>query len=214
MPQQNTSAGTLGQWAAMMQVVLQTLYAGVTIIGLATLPAPDVQIQDPWFTLMELLILLMIPSLVVLAAALHEWVPPRNRVFSLASLIFMAGLVVVTALVHFPVLTLSRLSPFSAHPEVFAFTWPSVVYAADILAWDVFFPLMALAAAAALPGTGAARIARALLVASAVLAFAGLLGIPLANMQIRNIGIVGYALVYPAALVPLALALRHSATGR
>ncbi|MCB1349941.1 MAG: hypothetical protein KDK11_15370, partial [Maritimibacter sp.] len=82
------------------------------------------------------------------------------------------------------------------------------------LAWDVFFPLMALAAAAALPGTGAARIARALLVASAVLAFAGFLGIPLANMQIRNIGIVGYALVYPAALVPLALALRHPATGR
>ena len=210
MTQPNLRAGKVGQWAAYTQVALQALYAAVTIIGLAALPAPDLQIQDPWFTLMEVLILLMIPSLVVLGAALHQWVPPANRVFSLASLIFLAGLVVVTALVHFPVLTLSRLPAFSGHPEVFSFTWPSVAYAADILAWDVFFPLMALAAAAALPWRGPARIAGWLLVASALLAFAGLLGIPLADMRVRNIGIVGYALIYPAALVPLAIAFRRA----
>ena len=209
MTQDAFRAGTIGQWAACTQITLQTLYAVVTITGLARLPSPDVQIQDPWFTLMELLILLMIPSLVVLGAALHHWVPIEKRVFSLASLIFLAGLVVVTALVHFPVLTLSRLAPFSDHPEVFSFTWPSVVYAADILAWDVFFPLMALAAAAALPWTGPARIAGWLMIASAVLAFVGLLGVPFADMQIRNIGIVGYALVYPAALVALAIAFRR-----
>lgn len=210
MSRHTLRAGTIGQWTAYTQITLQTLYAAVTITGLATLPSPDVQIQDPWFTLMELLILLMIPSLVVLGAALHHWVPTEKRVFSLASLIFLSGLVVVTALVHFPVLTLSRLPAFTGYPQVFSFTWPSVVYAADILAWDVFFPLMALAAAAALPWTGPARMAGWLLIASAILAFFGLLGVPFADMRIRNIGIVGYALVYPAALVPLAIAFRRS----
>ena len=209
MTQQKLTAGTVGQSAAYVQVALQALYAVVTIIGLATLPSPDVQIQDPWFTLMELLILLMIPSQVVLIAALHRWVPEEKRVFSLAALTFMAALVVVTALVHFSVLTLSRQPPFASNPEVFSFIWPSVVYAADILAWDVFFPLMALAAAASLPWTGPARVAGWLLIASAVLALAGLLGIPFADMQIRNIGVVGYALVFPAALVPLAIAFRR-----
>lgn len=209
MTQQHLGVGTFGFLAAATQVVLQGLYAPVTIIGLATLPAPDVPIQDPWFTLMEILILLMVPCLVAVGAALHHWVPAERRVFSLAALIFMAGLVVVTASVHFSVLSLSRHPAFSAAPELLSFTWPSLVYAADILAWDVFFPLMALAAAAALPRTGPARVAGWLLVASAVLAFAGLLGVPLADMRIRNIGIIGYALVFPAALVPLAIAFRR-----
>ena len=35
--------------------------------------------------------------------------------------------------------------------------------------------------------------------ASAVLAFLGLLGVPLANMNVRNVGIVGYAVLFPIA---------------
>lgn len=82
---------------------------------------------------------------------------------------------------------------------VFSFTWPSVVYALDILAWDVFFPLAALFAAICVRGTGLAGLVRGLLFASAGLAFLGLLGAPLANMIIRNVGIIGYAVLFPIA---------------
>ena len=56
----------------------------------------------------------------------------------------------VISVVHFCVLTLSRQPEFVGRPWeslVFTFAWPSVVYAVDILAWDVFFPLSVLFAA-------------------------------------------------------------------
>jgi hypothetical protein len=56
-----------------------------------------------------------------------------------------------------------------------------------------------LCAAATLEGSGLLRAARWLMYASAGLAFAGLLGIPLGDMNVRNIGIVGYAAAFPLA---------------
>lgn len=85
------------------------------------------------------------------------------------------------------------------------------MYALDILAWDVFFPLAALFAAFAVHGSGLARLARILLFGSAALAFIGLAGVPLANMSIRNIGIIGYVVLFPIASFLLALIFRRSA---
>ena len=86
-------------------------------------------------------------------------------------------------------------------PLVFAFKWPSVVYALDILAWDVFFPLSLLCAIPAFRGSGLESAIRVILIVSVILAFAGLIGVPLANMNYRNIGIVGYAVVAPVAFL-------------
>ncbi len=67
-----------------------------------------------------------------------------------------------------------------------------MVYALDILAWDVFFALSMLFAAPVF-GTGRLEKAvRVLMVASGVLSLAGLAGVPLADMGIRNPGILGY----------------------
>ena len=41
----------------------------------------------------------------------------------------------------------------------------------------------------------------------AALAFVGLAGIPMANMNIRNIGIIGYVVLFPIATVMLAIVL-------
>ena len=51
-------------------------------------------------------------------------------------------------------------------------------------------------AAAAIQGRGLVRV---LLFASGALSFVGLIGVPLANMQVRNIGIIGYAVLFPVA---------------
>lgn len=182
--------------------VLCAVYVIVLAIGLVTLPAPDRPIQDPWFTSMELLILLIAPAMVFFAVAVHATVEDARRAFALAGVSFLCMCAGLTSVVHFSVLTLSRHASFASEGwarSVFAFEWPSVVYALDILAWDVFFPFGAGCLALSLAGTPRSRAVQLLLAWSALLSFAGLAGIPLADMQVRNIGIVGYAVVFPVA---------------
>lgn len=203
----------MGVVAGTAVAALCLAYAIVLSVGLLTLPSPDHQIQDPWFTLMEVLIIAISPAMVAFTVALHAWVPPGGKSIALLSVVFMGMCAVVTCSVHFAVLFLSREPAFAAAPwarPAFSFTWPSVVYALDILAWDVFFPLAALFAAICVRGTGLAGTVRGLLFASAGLAFFGLLGAPLANMNIRNIGIIGYAVLFPVAAGSSAVIFRRA----
>lgn len=108
---------------------------------------------------------------------------------------------------HFTILTLSRQPEFAqleSAPLLLSFNWPSLAYALDILAWDVFFPLSVLSAALVFKGSKVANWTAVLLVVSGVLALAGLSGVALNDMQFRNIGIVGYVGVFPIAAVLLA----------
>jgi hypothetical protein len=199
----------------MLIPALCLLYGLALAIGLATLPTPHDPIQDPWFTIMELLILAIAPAMVVFTAALHGRVPVQHRPAAVLSVIFMSLCAAVTCCVHFSVLTLSRQPAIAAEewaPLVLSFTWPSVVYALDILAWDFFFPLGALFAALALGGEPAWRWARLLLGAAALLAFAGLAGVMLGDMSVRNIGIIGYVVLFPAATALVALSVEDRGT--
>ena len=189
-------------------------YAAILAIGLVSLPAPDQAIQNPWFTLMEVLILCIAPAMVGLTVGLYYWTSAERRAIATLSVLFMSMCATVTSCVHFAVLALSRHTAFANSDWaalVFSFRWPSVMYALDILAWDVFFPLGALFAAFAVHGAGLARLARTLLLGSSALAFIGLAGVPLANMSIRNIGIIGYAVLFPIAAFLLSLIFRRSA---
>ena len=47
---------------------------------------------------------------------------------------------------------------------------------------------------------------RVLLILSGVLSLAGLFGVLLADMQVRNIGIIGYAVVAPVAFLLIGIA--------
>ena len=198
----------VGAIAGVAVAVLSVAYAAVLAMGLLTLPSPDQPIQNPWFTAMEVLILAIAPAMVAFTVGLYAWATAERKSLALLSGVFMSMCAVVTCSVHFAVLTLSRQAAF-AGPDwatlVFSFKWPSVVYALDILAWDVFFPLAALFGALVVQGSGLARLARALLFGSAALAFIGLAGIPLSNMNVRNIGIIGYVVCFPIAAVLLAV---------
>jgi hypothetical protein len=193
-------ARRLGVVSAVATVVLVLAYAITLVIGLATLPTPSAPIGNPEFTILEVLIIVMMPVIVVLMTAVHAWAPPDRKVLTLLALVFMALLAVVTCGLHFVVLTLSHKAAFQGQPWslVLVFKWPSVVYALDILAWDVFFPLSMLFAAPAFRGRGLAAWTRGLMIASGVLALAGLSGVALNNMAYRNIGIVGYVPVFMA----------------
>ncbi|CAL4868544.1 hypothetical protein MMA231_02826 [Asticcacaulis sp. MM231] len=114
---------------------------------------------------------------------------------------FSVMLALVTMPVHFIILTAGRSTAFAeTHWNAArAFQWPSVPYTLDVLAWDVFFALSVLMAAVALGGRGAVRWVKWLFILSGALALAGLSGIALNDMSFRNIGILGYAVIFPIA---------------
>ena len=191
----SATARRLGIASAVAVVVLLLAYALTLAVGLLSLESPQQPIGDPMFSILEILILLTMPAMVTLMVAVHAWAPAESKALSLTALVFMGLLATVTCTLHFVILTLSHQAAFADQtwlPLVLSFKWPSVAYAVDILAWDVFFPLSMLFAAPVFFGSRLARAIRALMIFSGVLAFAGLSGVVTGNMQLRNIGIVGY----------------------
>ena len=119
---------------------------------------------------------------------------------------------------HFIILTLSGQRGFTKGAVVdsfLAFQWPSVVYALEVLAWDVFFALGMLFAAPAFRGGGLNRAIRITMIISGLLALVGLIGVPSGDMMFRNIGIGGYlgaSLVLDGLLLTLFLCPRSVST--
>jgi hypothetical protein len=195
------TARRFGIFSGAATVILVVVYAATLTVGLASLESPQEPIGQPMITILEILIISMMPAMVALMVAVHAWAPVHAKTLTLTSLVFMGLLAGVTCSLHFMILTLSHQPEFSGQPWqplVFSFNWPSVAYALDILAWDVFFALSMLFAAPAFSGSRLATWIRWLMVASGVLSLAG-------NMQVRNIGIVGYVGVFLVVAALLAI---------
>ena len=163
---------------------------------------------------MELLILLLAPLMVISMVAVHAYASKEVKGYSFTALVFMIVMAGITSSLHFVVLTVSR--PIEAAgltwaPLLFSFKWPSIVYTLDILAWDWFFAISILLAAPVFKEGRLEKTARLLMIVAGVLSLRGLLGVPLAIMNVgywlmvRNTGIVGYALVSPFAFMLLAI---------
>ena len=203
-----TTARSFGIFSAAATVILVVAYAVTLAVGLLTLESPQQPIGGPLFTILEVLIMVMMPAMVALMVAVHAWAPMDAKALTLTSLVFMSLLAGETFIVHFCILTLSHRPKFRAQswlPLVLSFEWPSVVYALDILGWDVFFPLSMLFAALVFQGSRLATWIRVLMIASGVLSLAGLSGVVAGDMQLRNIGVVGYVGVFLVVAALLAV---------
>jgi hypothetical protein len=199
MQEFSATSRRLGIVSAVTTAVLVAAYAVTLAVGLLSLASPEQPIGNPLFAILEILIIVMMPAVVALMIAVHAWAPTQVRVLSLAGVVFMSLLAVVTCTLHFVILTLSRNPAFAGEAWqslVISFRWPSVAYAVDIVGWDVFFPLSMLFAAGVFSGSRLALWIRWMMVTSGVLAFTGLIGVVLGDMQWRNIGIVGYVPVF------------------
>ena len=199
-------ARRFGITCAAATVILVAVYAVTLVVGLLSLESPDDPIEDPMFTILEVLIMVMMPAIVGLMVAVHAFAPTRMKVLTLTAVVFMGLLAGLTLSIHFVILTLSREPEFAGQqwlPLVLEFEWPSVVYALDVLGWDVFFSLSMLFAAPVFQGSRLAAWIRWLMVTSGVLALAGLSGVAFGDMQFRNIGIVGYVPVFLVVAVLL-----------
>jgi hypothetical protein len=207
-------ARRLGLTCAAATVILVAAYAVTLVVGLLLLESPDEPIEDPMFTILEVLIMVMMPAIVGLMVAVHAFAPTRMKALTLTAVIFMGLLAGLTLSLHFVILTLSREPEFAGQqwlPLVLEFKWPSVAYALDILGWDIFFALSMLFAAPVFQGDRLTAWIRWLMVASGVLALAGLSGVAFGDMQLRNIGIVGYVPVFLVVAVLLGV-LFHRTT--
>jgi hypothetical protein len=127
----------------------------------------------------------------------------------------MLAAAALTTTVHVVELSVARhVDPgsFPGYARIFDFQWPSLLYAVDIVAWDVFFGLALLCAVPAFRRRSDTAV-RLGLIASGSLCLLGLIG-PLTNaIGWRAIGIFGYTLVFAATCVPLARAFRSDADG-
>jgi hypothetical protein len=127
-----------------------------------------------------------------------------------------------TTSIHFVVLIASRQAALTSLPWLplfLSFQWPSVVYILDILAWDVFYGFSMLFAALVFKGGRLETAVRITMAVSGVLSIAGLICLPLGNIQLRWIGIFGYAGLGPVVFLLLAKVLgrtesRSQATAR
>ena len=202
------TARSLGIFSAAATVILLVAYAVTLAVGLASLESAQQPIGDPMFTILEVLIIIMMPVMVALMVVVHAWAPVHAKALSLISLVFMGLLAGVTCSLHFVILTLSRQPEFTGQPWlplVFSFSWPSIAYALDILGWDVFFALSMLFAAPFFRGSRLTAWIRVLMIASGVLALAGLSGVMIGDIRLRNIGIVGYVGVFLVVAALLAV---------
>jgi hypothetical protein len=201
-------ARRLGLSAAAATVILGVAYAVTLAAGFLSLQSPQQPIGDPLFSILEILIIVTMPVMIALMVALHAWASQETKAFSLMALVFTGLLAGLTSSVHFVILTVSHQAAFvglSWLPLFLSFKWPSIAYALDILAWDVFFPLAVLSTAPVFSGSRLARSIRALMIVSGVLALGGLSGAIVGDMRLRNIGIAGYAGVFPVAALVMAI---------
>jgi len=202
------TARRVGIISATVTVILLVAYAVTLAVGSASLESPQQPIGDPVFSILEVLIILLMPAMVALMVAVHAWAPMQVKTLSLLSVVFMGLLAGLTSSLHFAILTLSRQPEFAGQswlPLVVSFRWPSVAYALDILGWDVFFALSMLFAAQVFWGSRLAVWIRVLMIVSGVLSLAGLSGVVVGDMHLRNIGIVGYVGVFLVVAALLAV---------
>jgi hypothetical protein len=207
---------SLGRAAAWAVFGLEVIYAVTLVLGLLSLKSPQDPIGDPYFTILELLIILIASLLVISMVAVHAYASAEGKAYSLTALIFMILLAGITSSVHFVILTVSRqieAAGLTWFPLFFSFKWPSVVYTLDILAWDFFFALSMLFAAPVFKVGRLETAVRILMIASGVLSLAGLIGVPLANMEVRNIGIIGYVGTASVAFLLLGIVFGRAPQG-
>jgi hypothetical protein len=194
-----------GRWSARFIVATSIAYAAIMVAGFLSLGNLTDPLPDPYLAVAEVLILLMAPAMVVLIAAVHACAPAPLRMFGLIAFGWMLVAAGLTMTVHVVELVVARRvepAAVSGFARLFGFEWPSMLYAVDVVAWDLLLGLSLLFAAAVFTGHGYRAVRWGLLL-SAALCLVGLVGPATDVIARRGIGILGYVVVFPVTCVGL-----------
>jgi len=192
----------VGAWAALAVFLVNLIYILTGAVWLISEGDPvrrrSLTPTDPHLAILESLIVLMCPLMVVTMVSVHTHASREKTTYSLASLSFMIFLAGVTGSIHFAQLVAVRrvdplvltvLSPIVSLP----WRWPSIVFAMDLLAWDLFFGLSMMFAALVFDGGKLETALRRVMLVSGVLCVSGILGPALDDLRFQGLAIVGYA---------------------
>jgi hypothetical protein len=194
-----------GRWSARFVVAVSVAYAAVMVAGFVSLGNLSDPLPDPYLGVAEVLILVMAPVMVVLMAAVHVCAPVHLRLFSLVAFGWMLVAACLTMTVHVVELVVARRVDPGAVPgfaRLFDFAWPSMLYAVDVVAWDLLLGLSLLFAAFVFTGHRYRAVRWGLLV-SAGLCLVGLIGPATDVIAWRAVGIFGYVVVFPITCLAL-----------
>jgi hypothetical protein len=195
-------------WSAWVVYFLGIAYGITLVVGFASVASLSAPLPDPFLAIAELLFIVMAPAMVVMMAAIHAYAPHSGKTLSVTAFGFMILLAGLTTSVHFvELMVVRRIQPASVagFSELFPFHWPSVLYALDIVAWDWFLGLALLFAAPLFSGGRIEASVRAGMIVSGALCLAGLVGPAIGDLNLRAIGIAGYAVVLPVVCLLLAV---------
>jgi hypothetical protein len=195
------SANRLGSWSAVAVFLIGVAYLVTLAIGFAVHGLAE-PIGDPILAVMEVLTLMSAPPMVVIMAAIHDLASVNRKVYGVIALAFTILFAGTTSAVHFVELTAGRQLGSGG------IVWPSPVYAAELLAWNLFLGLALLFAAPVFDGGGPERGVRDGLLISGVLCVAGIVGPVVGNMRLQLVGVLGYAGVLPVVCFMLARLFR------
>lgn len=202
----------IGMWSARVLCAFGVAYAVTMVAGFAAMGNLSKPLEDPYLAIMEVLILVMAPVLVLLAVVIHACAPDGTKTYSMTALGWMLLLAGFTMTVHLVQLTVvRRIDPGAIHGFQYLFNWhwPSVLYGVDVVAWDIFFGLALLFAAAVFHVAGHVAVRNGLLIAGAM-CLVGIIGPAVNHIALRQVGIIGYAVVWPIVCVPLSKAFRQA----
>jgi hypothetical protein len=197
----------VGRAACQVTFLLNLAYVPAMLAGFAVNGGFDKPVADPYLAIMELLIMLLAVPLVMVFACVHAYAAPDRKSLSLGALALVTLTSGITVCVHLVLLTVGRQADAHTMPGydlLFSWTWPSVVFALDIASWDFCLGFALLLAASVFRGPGRSALVRRGLQLSGALCLFGLVGAATGNMGVRDIGIVGYAVVLPAVLLVMA----------
>jgi hypothetical protein len=206
----------IGMWSARALFAIGVAYVMTMVIGFAAMGTLSKPLEDPYRAIMEVLILVMAPILVLLAAVIHASAPEGTKTYSMTALGWMLLLAGFTMTVHLLLLTvIRRIDPGAIHgfQYLFNWQWPSVLYGVDIVAWDIFFGLALLFAAPVFHATGHVAVRNGMLIAGAM-CVVGIIGPAVNHNALRYIGIIGYAIAWPIVCIPLSKAFQHAGPPR
>lgn len=198
-------ADRLGFGSAIALTVVCLAYLVVVAVGVAR-AGLDAPIVDPVLAVMEILTMVAAILYCVLLYAVRSTAQPGRRPVATIALTFGMAMAGLTCAVHGFALAVARRT------GSFTLEWPSLLYAVELLAWDVLLGVSLLAAAAVFRGPGLNAAARVSLGVSGVLCLAGSVGPLVGDMALQRIGIVGYGLGLPIASAVVAAVFRARAS--
>lgn len=181
----------LGSLAAFSVALIGLLYLVVLLLGIGRFGAEP--ISGAVLIVMEILTMASAIAILIAIAWISESVADEQRLLGRLALVPAGAFFATTWAVHFIQLTARR--QLGSRELV----WPSVAYAAELLAWDGFLGLALVLAASALRGAGTVRWVRAGLMCAGLLALIGAVGPITGRMELQRIGILGYAVVLPVS---------------